>query len=134
MTPRNSAGALNRITTTARALRAHARGLYPAEGAAEILINHAVWLHRTDFTTQFVRTNHVNGIDLATIDWQAAIATLDAGRLPCSGGESRILRVAASLAEGIPVDLRDMVTGIDSRNIDIVLTALLHASGRRPNT
>lgn len=133
MTPRDNADALN-PTATVQGLRAHARGLYSAEAAAEILINHADWLHRSDFTSQFVRISNIDGIDLATVDWQAAIATLDAGRLPCSGGERRILRVAASLAEGIPVDLRDALTGIDSRNIDILLKALLHASGRRPTT
>jgi hypothetical protein len=131
MTPRDSADALN-LTTTAQSLRAHARGLYSAEAAAEILINHAAWLHRSDFASQFVQTSNIDGTDLATVDWQAAIAALDAGRLPCSGGERRILRVAASLAEGIPVDLRDALTGIDSRNIGILLKALPHASGRRP--
>jgi hypothetical protein len=41
------------------------------------------------------------------IDWPAAVAALDTGGLPCSSGERQILRLAASLAEGIPVDLRD---------------------------
>jgi hypothetical protein len=33
-----------------------------------------------------------------------------AGQLACSPSQSAMLRIAASLAEGIPVDLRDMLT------------------------
>lgn len=33
----------------ATALRAHAHGLHHLEAAAEIMINHAGWLHRDDF-------------------------------------------------------------------------------------
>jgi hypothetical protein len=69
---------------------------------------------------------------MAEIDWAAAITALDAGDLPCSGGEQRMLRLAASLADGIPVDLRDALTGIDHCNIQLVITAVLHASGQRP--
>jgi hypothetical protein len=120
----------------ATALRVHARGLYPVEAAVEILIDHATWLRRNDFTTRFVHTttNVTNEPVMASIDWPAAIASLDSGELPCSGGEGRILRLAASLAEGIPVDLRDAVTGLDTRNIAILTKAVIHASGRRPST
>jgi hypothetical protein len=34
---------------------------------------------------------------MAWIDWDAVIAALDGGRLPASGGEKRIVRIAASL-------------------------------------
>ena len=43
-----------------------------------------------------------------------------------------MLRLAASLAGGIPVSLRDTLTGIDHRNIELVITAVLHAWGQRP--
>ena len=43
-----------------------------------------------------------------------------------------MLRLAASIAGGTPVSLRDTLTGIDHRNIELVITAVLHASGRRP--
>ena len=43
-----------------------------------------------------------------------------------------MLRVAASLADGLPVSLRDALTGIDERNIKLVITALLQASGQPP--
>jgi len=111
-------------------LRAWARGIYPDEAGVELLIGHAVFLHRADFTSRFIS---IPGDDagLAVIDWPAAIAALD-NSLPCSGGENRMLRLAASLAAGIPVNLRDALTGLDGRGIQLVINAVLHASGRRP--
>jgi hypothetical protein len=46
-------------------------------------------------------------------------------------GERRVLRLAASLADGIPADLRDAFTGMDTANVDRAVRAMLHASGRR---
>ena len=69
---------------------------------------------------------------MAAIDWDAAITALHSGDLPCSGGERRILQLSASLAVGIPVDLRDTVTGLDDANISRLLTAIRHAAGKRP--
>jgi hypothetical protein len=40
--------------------------------------------------------------------------------------------LSASLAGGIPVDLRDAATGLDDRNVQRLVTAILHASGKRP--
>lgn len=54
----------------------------------------------------------IDGTDMAQIDWNAAIPALTAGELPCSGSEHRIIRLAASLAAGIPVDLGDAVTAL----------------------
>ena len=42
-----------------------------------------------------------------------------------------MLRLAASLAWDIPVRLGDAVTGIDDRNVGILVKAVLHASGQR---
>jgi hypothetical protein len=111
-------------------LRAWARGIYPDEAGVELLIGHAVFLDRADFTSRFISTPR-SGHELAIIDWPAAIAALD-DSLPCSGSENRMLRLAASLADGIPVSLRDALTGIDDRGIRLVIKAVLHASGHRP--
>ena len=46
-----------------------------------------------------------------------------------SGSAIRVLRIAASLATGIPVDLGDAVTGLDRHNLALVLAALSHANG-----
>jgi hypothetical protein len=118
-----------------QALRACAAGIYPAEAGIGLLIGHGTWLHRHDFTGPFVHTgiSLTDGITaMAEIDWAAAITALDAGHLPCSGGEQRMLRLASSIAAGTPVNLRDTLTGIDHGNIELVITAVLHASGRRP--
>jgi hypothetical protein len=118
-----------------QALRACAAGIYPAEAGVGLLIGHDTWLHRPDFTGPFVHTgvSLADGItQMADVDWAAAITALDAGNLPCSGGEQRMLRLAASIASGTPVSLRDTLTGIDHRNVKLVITAVLHTSGQRP--
>ena len=72
-----------------------------------------------------------DGAAMAAVDWEAAVAALDAGRLPCSGGEGRILRLAASISGGVPVDLRSALPGLDERNSAGVARAVLHAAGHR---
>jgi hypothetical protein len=117
------------------ALRTCAHSLYPAEANVELLINHGSFLRRNDFRDRFVHmgTSITDGATtMAEIDWPTTITALDTGDLPCSGGEQRILRLAASLADGIPIDLRDTLTGLDNRNIELTITAILHASGKRP--
>ena len=47
-------------------------------------------------------------------------------------GGTDVPRVAASLADGLPVSLRDALTGIDERNIKLVITAVPQASGQQP--
>lgn len=119
----------------ASALRACAAGLYPLEAGVALLTANRTFLHRDDFTSRFitVATSISDGTTLmAAIDWDAAIAALHAGELPCSGGERRVLELSSSLSGGTPVDLRDAVTGLDDGNIALLVTAILHASGKRP--
>jgi hypothetical protein len=108
------------------ALRAGADGLCALEAGTGLIIAHGCWAERCDFGC-FIH----HGTATAAIDWDAAIAALDAGGLPSSGGEKRMLRLAASLAADIPVRLGDAVTGIDQRNAGLLARAILHASGRR---
>ena len=100
------------------AVRAGAAGLYSLEAACELIISTGTSL--TDGVTE-----------LAHIDWQAAITSRDTGLLPCSSGENRILRLAASIAAGIPVDLNDALTGLDQARIALVVRAVRHANGQR---
>ena len=119
------------------ALHACAAGLYPLEAGVALLAGHGTFLRRNDFTRCFIATgiSISDGATLmATIDWDAAITALHAGELPCSGGERRILELSSSLAGGIPVDLRDAVTGLDDGNIARLVTAILHAAGKRPES
>jgi hypothetical protein len=122
------------ITDLPASLRAHAQGLLTDEAAVELLLAASCcWLARDDFVAGFVRTcpGPVDGDVLTVIDWVGAIEAARAGRLPSSGGEQRILGLSASLAEGIPIDLRDAITGLDGANLDLVAAAVLHAGGRR---
>src|SRR5258708_11655479 len=93
---------------------------------------HGTFLNRDDFTSRFIEHGTSGGIPMAAIDWDAAVTALNAGELPCSGGERRLLLLSASLAAGIPADLRDAATRLDHRNIQRLITAIRHASGKRP--
>jgi hypothetical protein len=114
----------------ASALRAAASGLYPAEAGTGLLISHGTILAREDFRA-FVHTGTSitdGATAMAWIDWDAAITA----RLPLSGGEHRILQLAASIAAGLPASLHDTIPGLDTRNLQLVITAIRHAAGHRP--
>ena len=71
-------------------------------------------------------------VPLLCRDWLAAMAALDQGNLPCSTGEGQLLRIAASLAEGSPVDLRDTLARLHASNTHLVALAVFRAAGHRP--
>jgi ABC-type phosphate transport system ATPase subunit len=108
------------------ALRAGPAGLYALEAATGLIIAHATWLIRDDFTC-FIE----HGTETAATDWETAVAALEAGCLPSSGGERRMLCLAASLADQAPVILGDAITGLDDRNVGLMVKAILHACGER---
>jgi hypothetical protein len=114
------------------ALHACAAGLLPLEAGVALLASNGVFLRRDDFTSRFIQHGTSCGTPMAAIDWDAAITALQAGELPCSGGERRILLLSASLAADTPVGLGDTVTGIDDANISRLLIAIRHAAGKRP--
>lgn len=113
------------------ALHACAAGLYPLEAGVALLISNGTFLHRDDFTSRFIDHGTSGGTPMAAIDWDAAATALASGDLPCSAVR-RMLRITASLADGIPVDLQDTLTGLDDRNVQLLITAVLHASGQHP--
>jgi hypothetical protein len=117
----------------AAALHRQADGICTMQAAASLLTAQA-WLHRDDFTTAFATLSPdlPGEPSAAAIDWPAAIAALDQGQLPCSGGERRMLRLTASLAGGVPVDLREALSSLDQRNLDLLVTAIRHACGQPP--
>lgn len=104
--------------------------------AVELLIGHERWLHRDDFVEASVEMAPAlpSGEPMAWVDWQAAVTALAAGRLPCAASEAQVLPIAASLAEGVPLDLPACLSGLDEVNVILVAAALLHASGRRDGT
>jgi hypothetical protein len=120
-------------TTITAALHAAAAGLHHDQAGTGLLISHGCFLHRDDFIP-FVHT--ATSISdqatlLARIDWHAATSALDHGQIPASSSETSILRLAASLAAGHPVSLRDTIPGLDQRNLNLVTTAIRHAAGHR---
>jgi hypothetical protein len=89
--------------------------------------------HREDFTSRFITTGTSisdGTVLMASIDWAAAITALNAGQLPCSGGERRMLRLAASIAGGVPVSLYDTLPGLDRRNTSLLIRAIWRAAGQ----
>jgi len=114
------------------ALCAGACGIHPLEAGTSLLIECGSWLHRDDFTGRFITagTSISDGVTLlASIDWEAAVTALHAGELPASGGESRMLLLAASIAGGTPVSLNEALPGIDRRNATLTVRAVAHAAG-----
>jgi hypothetical protein len=109
-----------------------AKGLFSTEAAVELLIGHGSWLCREDFLEIAVEFGRGigDGAVMAAVDWEAAVAAVETGRLPCSGGEGRILRLAASIAGGVAVDLGSVLSGLDERNVAGVARAVLHAAGQ----
>lgn len=106
----------------AQSLREWARGLYALEAAVELLIrfNHGRLLHGP-----WIEHDHE-----AAHNWFSAdMVPIDGGEL--SGGERRVLAIAASLAEPslAKVGLGDGVTGLDRGALDLVLAAIAHAGG-----
>ena len=114
------------------ALRAAAAGIHPDEAGTGLIISHGTFLHRSDFTRHVETAASISdGTPMAWIDWDAVVTALDTGLLPASGGEKRILRVAASLAAGHPVSLREAIPGLDQRSLDLVIAAIRLAAGQR---
>jgi hypothetical protein len=71
----------------------------------------------------------ITGAEMASVDFQAALAARRAGGLPCSSSEEQVLALAASIAAGVPVALGDLVCGLDEDNAVRVAIAVLHAAG-----
>lgn len=125
-----------RLAMLTAALRAGAAGLYCAEAGAELLIGQQSWLCRSDFTGSFISVTPglAGQAAVAVVGWNAAVTALDGGTLPCSGGERRMLHLAASIAGGIPADLGETLTGLDRASIAGAARAVLHAGGHRGAT
>jgi hypothetical protein len=59
----------------------------------------------------------------------AAITALHDGQIPVYSAEQRILQLAASIADGTLVSLRQTIPGLDNRNLKLLITAIRHAAG-----
>lgn len=100
------------------AVRRWARGLYPAEAGVELLLRQELAIYDG---APWIR--HEGGY--AAIDPEALLDQT-AG---WSGGERRLVAIAASLLGGPAVDLSDAMSGLDRHHASLVLAALAHANG-----
>jgi ABC-type Co2+ transport system permease subunit len=111
-------------------LAAGADGACAGMAAVQLLTGHHYWLTRTGFTA-FIAAgpSPLSGRHLGHVRWKAAARALAAGQLPCTGSEAAILQIAASLAAGLPVRLRDAITGLDHASLTAVTDAIMTAGG-----
>jgi hypothetical protein len=105
--------------------------VFCAEAAIELLIGHRNWLLRDDFVSEFVVVLEHTETERprAFVDWAGSVRALESGRLCCSSSEGQMLRLAAGIVEGIAVDLREVVCGLDATNALSAARALWHAAG-----
>ncbi len=107
------------------AVRAWAKGIYPTEAGAELLIRggkaiyeRAPWL--TELEPIADDRPRMVAVDVDVLLEEAGA---------WSGGEQRLVRVAASLLGGPAVDLAEDIPGLDRDSADLVLAAIAHANG-----
>ena len=104
----------------------------PADLAAvELITRHDHFLHTPGFRRVIAAGRSVfTGEPVVTIRWMAAIYALETGRLPCTGSEEAVLRIAASLGDSdIPVHLRHHLGSLDHHNINLITAAIARANG-----
>lgn len=104
-------------------LRAWARGSYPLVAATELLLRAFNGVFAKPGNPWIVQEE---GYANVWIDFEAIPENLGG----TSGGESRVLMLAASLADvGVEVNLGDYLPGLDRKILDLVLAAVAHAGG-----
>jgi hypothetical protein len=114
------------------ALLRAAVGDYALEAAVLLLANSGHWLPRlqaADLITIALDEESIDGGPWAAVQWGELDAALRAGLVTGSGGQLRLLRAAASLADGQPVDLADLTAGVDRPELTLLLAAVAHAAG-----
>ncbi len=111
------------MSSTHTGLRSWAKGLYPLEAAVELLVRAA--------DGRFASAGYpwVQPGDEPGWWWLDPTAITDDNLIALSGGEQRLLRIVASLADGPPVDLGANLPGLDRDAMSLVLAAMAHANG-----
>jgi hypothetical protein len=108
-----------------------ATGICADTAAVELIARHGHFLHQPGFRRIIAASSSMStGEPVTVIRWKAALHALGTGRLPCTGSEEAVLRIAASLGDpGIPVRLRQVLGSLDRRNITLVAAAITAANG-----
>ena len=99
--------------------------------AVALIARHGHFLHQPAFRRLIAAGSSISaGEPVAVIRWRAAIHALEHGRLPATGSQQAVLRIAASLGDdAIPVHLRSVLGSLDHRNITLVTAAITAANG-----
>lgn len=114
------------------ALLRGAVGDYADEAAVLLLINFGHWLSQLQSADLITVVPEPSGDGLwAQIAWPNLEPALATGLIAGSGGEVRMLRAAASIADGHPVDLGDLAGALDRRPLTLLWTRR-HPVSRRP--
>ena len=108
-----------------------AAGICADTAAVELIAGHCHFLHQPAFRRVIAAgSSMLTGEPVAVIRWKAALHALDTGLLPATGSEEAVLRIAASLGDpAIGVRLRQVLGGLDHRNITLVAAAVTAANG-----
>ena len=126
---------LDLVDVESALLRA-AVGDYSAEAAVLLLVDSGHWLPQLQaagLITIALDDDTFGGGPWAAVQWGDLDGALRAGTAFGTGAQLRVLRAAASIAEGHPVDLGDLAGGLDRRSLTLVLAALAHAAGSHEN-
>jgi hypothetical protein len=114
------------------ALLRAAVGDYALEAAVLLLVNSTHWVPRLQaagLITIALDGDALDGGPWAAVQWAELDPALRTGVISGTGGQLRLLRAAAGLAEGQPVDLADLTAGLDRAELSLLLAALAHAAG-----
>lgn len=111
------------MSITSAGLRSWAKGLCPLEAAVELLVR--------AFDGRFARPGDpwIQPCDQPGWWWLDVTELVDDQIAYLSGGEQRMLRIVASLADGEPVSLAENVPGLDRDLTELVFAAIAHAAG-----
>ncbi|HEY8699595.1 MAG TPA: hypothetical protein VIM08_01340 [Arthrobacter sp.] len=102
-------------------LRSWASGDYCYEAAVELLLR-GFGGRFAGTANPWVCPDRITG--KTSVDF-ASIPNLIDG---CSKGEQHFLLFAASLAEGVPIDLAEVIPGLEREAIELIMAAVSHAS------
>jgi hypothetical protein len=112
---------------THAALRTWAKGIYPLEAGVEVLIR--ISDGRFAASSQpWIQTGDDPGWSWVDVD---QLTNDNLGAL--SGGQARMLRIAASLLGGAPVSLYEAIARLDRGHLQLVLAAIAPRQ-RQPRT
>jgi len=114
------------------ALLRAAVGDYAVEAAVLMLVESGHWLPQLQAAGLIAIAldgDAADGGPWAAVQWADVDRALRNGVIAGSGGQLRLLRAAAGLADGQPVDLADLTAGVDRRELTLLLAALAHAAG-----